>query len=380
MLNVGLADQDIKRYVLIDDFCGSGDQATEYSQKVIAAIRAAASRAGVAVELCYYVLFATVEGLARIRADADFDRVGAVYELDSSYRTFDDDSRYFRTHPAPINRDFAHQMCQAHGSRLWAAFPLGYHDGQLMIGFHHNTPDNTLPVMWCDSASPPSTPMFPPLPQGVHAMTDTVQRTNPFQITKAVDFSDEEIVRTWVDLPHGGFSGLANPSSRMPLFLLGGKGSGRTHLMRYFSAVSQQIRNPASLPEALSQDGYIGVYVRCSGLNSGRFDGKGQTNEASGRCLRLLHRPLAGPAHPGTVADLLGDTEDFRSAEERIAHGVLRLFDLPPVIDRPDVTSVLAALHELQRELDIAINNAALTRELPVTIRSTGVACCFRSS
>lgn len=158
--DVGLDDQTLKRYVLIDDFCGSGDQATEYSQKVIAAIRSAALRAGITVELCYYVLFATTAGLARIRADADFDRVSAVYELDSSYRTFDDDSRYFRTHPAPINRDFAHQMCQTHGSQLWPAFPLGYRDGQLMIGFHHNTPDNTLPVMWFDSANPTWTPIF----------------------------------------------------------------------------------------------------------------------------------------------------------------------------------------------------------------------------
>ena len=51
-------------------------------------------------------------------------------------------------------------------------------------------------------------------------MTDTAHRSNPFQVTKAVDFSDEEIVRTWVDLPGSSFYSLANPSSRMPLLLL----------------------------------------------------------------------------------------------------------------------------------------------------------------
>jgi hypothetical protein len=157
---VGLADSSLTRYVLIDDFCGSGDQAKEYSEKVIATIRAAAARADVGVEICYYVLFASAHGLARIRSDADFDRVSAVYELDSSYRTFGDDSRYFLTHPDPINRDFAHQMCRAYGDQLWPACPLGYRDGQLMIGFHHNTPDNTLPILWFDRANPPWVPMF----------------------------------------------------------------------------------------------------------------------------------------------------------------------------------------------------------------------------
>lgn len=45
--DVRIADPNVKRYVLIDDFCGSGDQATEYSQKVIVAIRDAASRSSV---------------------------------------------------------------------------------------------------------------------------------------------------------------------------------------------------------------------------------------------------------------------------------------------------------------------------------------------
>jgi hypothetical protein len=159
-VDVGLADNNLKRYVLLDDFCGSGDQAVEYSMKVVAALRAAATRLSTTVEVCYYVLFATTNGLARVRADGDFDRVSAVYELDNSYRAFDADSRYFRTHPTPINRDFAHQLCQTHGVNLWPLHPLGYRDGQLLIGFHHNTPDNTLPILWFDRTDPPWAPMF----------------------------------------------------------------------------------------------------------------------------------------------------------------------------------------------------------------------------
>jgi hypothetical protein len=208
-------------------------------------------------------------------------------------------------------------------------------------------------------------------------MTDIVHRTNPFQVTKAVDFSDEEIVRTWVDLPGAGFYGLASPSSPMPLLLLGGKGSGRTHLMRYYSAVSQQIRNPTDVLEALQRDGYLGIYVRCSGLNSGRFEGKDQSKEAWADVFAYYTDLWLAQHTLGTMSDLFGVTEEFRSAEAQIAAGALRLFDLPPPLEQPNVANLLAGLHGLQRELDIAINNASLLRELPVTIRATRGALVF---
>ena len=64
----------------------------------------------------------------------------------------------------------------------------------------------------------------------------TNQHDNPFNITKAVDFSDQEIHDYWIDIPEsGGFQQLVKPTSAMPMFILGGKGSGKTHLMRYFS-------------------------------------------------------------------------------------------------------------------------------------------------
>ncbi len=155
-----VAQAEVTRYVLLDDFCGSGNQAREYSEKVIGMLRDASSREGLDVEIDYYVLFATTEGLERVREDSDFNRVDAVYDLDESYRLFGESTRYFRTHPEEINRDFAHQMCGDYGQRLCPAYPLGYGGCQLLIGFHHNTPDNTLPVFWVEDEEEPWSPMF----------------------------------------------------------------------------------------------------------------------------------------------------------------------------------------------------------------------------
>src|SRR4051812_854641 len=102
----------------------------------------------------------------------------------------------------------------------------------------------------------------PPLPQDLRLAV----AGNPFNVTKAVDFSDAQIATTWVDFKaeEGGFFSLADPTSPMPRILLGGKGSGRTHLMRYYSATLQRLRH-ADDPQAVLADRYLGIYFRCSG-------------------------------------------------------------------------------------------------------------------
>ena len=104
---------------------------------------------------------------------------------------------------------------------------------------------------------------------------------NPFEITKAVEFTDDQINRTWVDWPApGGFAAFMKVESPMPRIVLGGKGSGRTHVMRHFSAPVQAIRGNEDPTEQAAEDGVLGIYVRCSGLNSSRFQGRGQTDAA----------------------------------------------------------------------------------------------------
>lgn len=102
---------------------------------------------------------------------------------------------------------------------------------------------------------------------------------NPFEVTKAVDFTDEEIAATWVDLPGGGFKSLVDPRSPMPRFLVGGKGGGRTHLLRYFSYPLQCLRHTDDRIKGIQSDGYVGIYFRCGGLNSSRFAGKRQDED-----------------------------------------------------------------------------------------------------
>ena len=145
-----LRDSTVTRYIFIDDFCGSGKQGTEYSRDLVEEIKRLNANAFVA----YYVLFATEQGINKIRTETAFDTARAIYELDGSFKCFSTNSRYFRTALNEIDAVFCEQMCRRYGARMVATpDELGFEDSQLLIGFHHNTPDNTLPIIWFDEPS-----------------------------------------------------------------------------------------------------------------------------------------------------------------------------------------------------------------------------------
>jgi hypothetical protein len=145
-----LRDSSVTRYVFIDDFCGSGKQATEYSRDLVEEILRLKPSATVA----YYVLFATTKGISTVRSDTAFSEAREIYQLDPSFECFSTGSRYFLRPMDGIDKKFCQDMCQRYGANMVAPeHALGFDNSQLLLGFHHNTPDNTLPIIWYDEPS-----------------------------------------------------------------------------------------------------------------------------------------------------------------------------------------------------------------------------------
>jgi hypothetical protein len=141
-----LNSPEVDRYVFIDDLCGSGTQATNYSRDILAR----AKRLRSDLRFSYYTLLATPDGLKNVRDNTLFDDVDAVFEIDNSYKCFHPDSRYFKTAQPPVTAESASSIANKYGETLWPEHPLGFKNGQLLLAFAYNTPDNTLPIIWAD--------------------------------------------------------------------------------------------------------------------------------------------------------------------------------------------------------------------------------------
>lgn len=195
---------------------------------------------------------------------------------------------------------------------------------------------------------------------------------NPFNVTKAVDFTSQQISDFWVDIPgDAGFGEMVKPTSPMPMLILGAKGSGKTHLMRYFSFALQRIRHAErGLGQGIAADGYLGIYLRCGGLNAARFAGKGKSDEAWIDVFAYYMDLWLGQLVLNTAQVVLSHTDGAEQLEQAVHRAAASLFDIAPT-GPETLDGLLQHLSELQRALDIAINNAALSDMLDVRISVT---------
>lgn len=159
---------EVKHYVFIDDFCGSGSQATSDDYNIrpcVDEIR----KLSTDIQISYLMLFATSSGIKNVKISRLYDRVEAVIELDDTYKCFDANSRVFpQRDNLYFEKDFTKEFCYRLGrplfyninqkeghsgdklEKLSDSAALGWRDCQLLLGFFHNTPDNTLPIIWYD--------------------------------------------------------------------------------------------------------------------------------------------------------------------------------------------------------------------------------------
>lgn len=193
-----------------------------------------------------------------------------------------------------------------------------------------------------------------------------------FGATRAADYTDEEIHQYWVDLADdGGFFDLVKPRSTMPMIILGGKGSGKTHMMRYLSFALQQIRHAPDLSAGIAHEGYLGIYMRCSGLNSTRFRDKGQSEEVWASVFAYYMELWLGQLVLETFRQLFVAMDDLPVDEGRITSQIREFFDTSPDDFPKTLAGVRDYLRALQRELDLAVNNCVIDRTLNVRIRVT---------
>ena len=200
------------------------------------------------------------------------------------------------------------------------------------------------------------------------------RNSNPFVVTKAVDLTDDQIQQLWVDVVStpDAPAELARPSSPMPTYILGGKGSGKTHLMRYHSFELQTLRydrEGLSLREGVSRDGYIGMYLRCSGLNAGRFSGKRQSSELWNEVF-AYYMELWFAQSLLNVLIALGIGKDDGD-ESGLAKAVCSQFDAPIGSDLTSLKEIVFALSRLQKDLDYQVNNCIVSGKLEPSILTT---------
>ena len=189
-------------------------------------------------------------------------------------------------------------------------------------------------------------------------------KPNPFDTPKASHFTADDILKLYVDA--GGnndevVNRLLEPASKTPLRLLGGKGSGKTHLLRYCSHSVRKRKQNGDLVAAVKTDGYVGLYVDSGALNAQKFHGKGLSREQWQGIfgyyfeMWLVHHFLA------FLRQLPEQIDDKRFLDlEVFLSGIQDSFDVNVADEFDSLTGLEEFLTKLRKDVDYRSNNAAL--------------------
>lgn len=194
-------------------------------------------------------------------------------------------------------------------------------------------------------------------------------RQNPFALVRASDYTDAQINSLWVELGPTVINAVIEPTSGTSKYILGGKGTGKTHLLRYHSYQVARLRVPEKSGLAVvSEMGYLAVFLRATALDAARFETVG---EATGKWQQLfgvyLELRLAE-----ALLDALCDIQKTSQGEHFDDMEFIKSIS-DSVVDRRlqrcvSIEEFRSWLTSERRSIDEAVNNAAFAGVLDVRV------------
>lgn len=196
-----------------------------------------------------------------------------------------------------------------------------------------------------------------------------ITHSNPFALVKASDITDQLINDLWVELGHIAIRSIIEPTSTRSKFILGGKGTGKTHILRYYSYSAIKLRGKRkSGLDVITDSKFLAVFVRASGLDAPRFEIPGvdtfEWQQLFSVYLELCLAQAVLDALLDVIASSPGENFDqigfIQEIQTKLAGADLSNCDT--------VVGLKRWVLEQTRNLDDAVNNAAYTRKLDVRV------------
>ena len=196
-----------------------------------------------------------------------------------------------------------------------------------------------------------------------------MEQINPFALARASDYTDAQINSLWVDIGQATINTIIEPRSKSSKFILGGKGTGKTHLLRYFSYPVARLRFPKeSGISILDKQKFLAIFHRATGDDAARFESGSQV-ESKWQLLFGVYLELK------LVEGVLDALCDIKSTSKS------SVFDDRAFIDEfsksitDDSVSKCQSISDFRdwiihkrRDIDEAVNNVAFTGTLNLHI------------
>lgn len=203
-------------------------------------------------------------------------------------------------------------------------------------------------------------------------------QVNPFALVRASEYTDDQINELWVELGAQLVEKVIEPTSANSKYILGGKGTGKTHLLRYHSyqVARRRLSDEPGL-EVLRKLGYLAVFLRTTSLDAARFEAidgvrvNWQMLFGVYLELRLAQGVLDALCDLKSTSE--GEAFDDRGFIAKMAHSLTS----PAVSECQSIHDFRSWVTDQRKNLDAAINNAAFSGELSLSMPFAIGALCL---
>lgn len=193
--------------------------------------------------------------------------------------------------------------------------------------------------------------------------------SNPFAPIRAADYTDAQINGLWVELGATKVATILEPRSIVSKYILGSKGSGKTHLLRYHSYQVARLRTPASPGLSIVEaTGCLAIFLRTTSMDYGRFE----MREASADALQQLFSVHLELKLSDLVVEALqdivrSDASDFFDTESFVSQ-IGRTISDESFSKVSDLSQLKVWISRWLRTVDDATNAAAFTGKMDLRL------------
>lgn len=193
--------------------------------------------------------------------------------------------------------------------------------------------------------------------------------SNPFALVKASDITDQLINDLWVELGHLAIRSIIEPTSTRSKFILGGKGTGKTHILRYYSYSAVKLRGKRKTGlDIVAENKFLAVFLRASGLDAPRFEIPGIEMFKWQQLFSVYLELCLVNAVLDALVDVINTTQNETFDQEGFIGEIQEKLAGADLSQCGSLLDLKRWVLTQTRILDDAVNNAAFSRKLDVRI------------
>lgn len=203
-------------------------------------------------------------------------------------------------------------------------------------------------------------------------------QANPFALVKASDYTDAQINSLWVELGPKVINALIEPRSPLSKYILGGKGSGKTHILRHNSYQVARLRSSkATGLDVVRRLKFLAVFLRAAALDAARFELFADSKAKWQQVFSVYFELRLAEALLEAVCDIKTTSPNEQFDDESFLRSVREVVIDESVDQCRTVQQFSDWITSERRRIDDATNNAAFSGVVSIRIPFSIGALCF---